>query len=176
MGRIGSSIEDNQYGHNISMLSFEEEREFVSALWNTLAWPPQLDAHLSAYVSGSQRPSLPANLPFALNINRSTIQALVRHVASNDTNAVLASVNVLELMLRMQPNVISSTSHDELLEMMQEERIVDALENVCDSPMEDAADILDDYFYNDDQQDNLHEQRPRNYSWMQISSETTKHA
>ena len=176
MERIGSG-EDNQYGHKISMLTFEEEREFISALWNSLAWPPQLATQSSVFVSsGSQQRSPPAHFQFSLNITRSTIRALVRHVASNDTDAVLSSVHVLDLMLRLQPNVTSSTSHDELLEMMQEEGLVDALEKVCDSPMEDAsevaADILDDCFYNEDQQDDLHEQRPGNYSWMQISTET----
>jgi hypothetical protein len=181
MERIGTSSEGQQSGQTVStMLSFEEERELVSALWNALAWPPQLDfvqhhRSSSAFGSGSSQRPPPAHLSFALNISRPTVQTLIRLVTSNDSDAVLASVSVIELILRLHPDESKLPSYD-LLTMMQEEEVVDALEKVCDSPMEDAAelaaDILDDYFYNADQDDDHYDQQnPGNYSWMQISED-----
>lgn len=131
----------------MTSMTLEEERECASALWNALDTPPSIDQqhvqHQPSLMNHHIRSSS-VQLPFALKISRSTIQSLVRLINSNDSDAVLSGVHVIALLLRRE-------SDQDLQIVMQEEELPDALERVCDSPMEElaevAADILDDFFY-----------------------------
>jgi hypothetical protein len=150
----------------ITMTTFEEEREFASALWNALAAPPipivldeqQQQAHHSsqrmAFLTNHPSQSPSVHLPFNLNVPRSTLQTLVRLIDSKDCDAILASVHVVDLLLRREDHYSSSFHpHQNLQTIMQEEELPDALERVCDSSMEEAADIaadiIDNYFTNE---------------------------
>jgi hypothetical protein len=141
-------------------MTMEEEREFVSALWNALAFPPGLD-HVEQQVL--------VKLPFVFDVPRSSLRAMIRLVSTNDADAVVASVNVLNLLLRRQ-EIDSPMQFHNLLNLMHEEELPDALERICDSPLEEAAevaaDLLDDYFYNDEQEDEPTNNPPVGFSWM----------
>ena len=137
-----------QTSKSMTCLTLEEERECASALWNALDAPPFV-----AKEQGQQEASLMnhssrtfhSHLPLDLNVSRSTLRTLVRLIDSNDNDAVIAGVNVIHLILRRDDNFQS------LQPIMQEEEIPDALERICDSRLEAAAnvaaDILDDFFY-----------------------------
>jgi hypothetical protein len=135
----------------MTSMTLEEERECTSALWNAFDMPPSIDQqhvqHQPSLMNHHIR-SPSVQLPFALKISRSTIQSLVRLVNSNDSDAVLSGVHVINLLLRRE-------SDQDLQIVMQEEELPDALERVCDSPMEElsevAANILDDFFYDEHQ-------------------------
>jgi hypothetical protein len=150
----------------ITMTSFKEEREFASALWNALAAPPipnvfdeqqqqaQQSSQQMAFSTNHPSQSPSVHLPFNLNVPRSTLQTLVRLIDSKDCDAILASVHVVDLLLRREDHYSSSFHpHQNLQTIMQEEELPDALERVCDSSMEEAADIaadiIDNYFTNE---------------------------
>jgi hypothetical protein len=135
-------------------MTLDEEREFASALWNALDAPP-----LDGDQMGQQQPSLmnnhskapPVELPISINVSRSTLQSLVRLINSNDSDAVLSGVHVIDLLLRRE------NGHQYLQTIMQEEELPDALERICDSPIEEAtnvaADLLDDFFLDENHYD-----------------------
>ena len=150
----------------IKMTTVEEEREFASALWNALAAPPvpnvfdeqqqqtQQSSQQMAFLTNHPSQSPSVRLPFNLNVPRSTLQTLVRLIDSKDCDAILASVHVVDLLLRREDHYSSSFHpHQNLQTIMQEEELPDALERVCDSSMEEAADIaadiIDNYFTNE---------------------------
>jgi hypothetical protein len=152
--------------NGLSTMTLEEERELVTALWNALSSPPldfgepqqqqQQQQHTKPDFGDcniSSRIPSPVNLPFELNVSRPTLQTLIRLASSKDADAVLASVHVLELLLRRQEKDIL-TSSNQLIITMREEGLPDTLEHVCDSPLEEAAEvaavILDDFFLSED--------------------------
>eukprot|EP00536_Pseudo-nitzschia_multiseries_P010122 jgi/Psemu1/202442/e_gw1.299.6.1 len=147
-------------GQSTAFMTLEEEREFASALWNALDIPPTVDhqqgPQQNSLWTNQLRPS-PVQLPFVLDVPRSTLQTLIRLINSNDSDAVLAAVHVIDLLLRRE-------SDQNLQATLQEEELPDALERVCDSAMESAADvaagILDDYFYNEDHNNEEAESSP----------------
>jgi hypothetical protein len=121
-------------------LSLEERRDIAYALWNALTLPPSCDVNPNLTI-------LPPTLPNK-QLVRSSLASLAGLLGSPDSDAVMASVNVLNLVLR----------HDESLQIfMEEENIQSALEDLCESTMDDAAeiaaDLLDDYFYRNDDND-----------------------
>jgi hypothetical protein len=150
----GGGRSEERISQFMTSMTLEEERECASALWNALDAPPSIDQqhvqHQPSLMNQHIRsPSF--QLPFTLNVSRSTIQSLVRLINSNDSDAVLSGVHVINLLLRRE------NDHQYLQTVMQEEELPDALERVCDSPMEElaevAADILDDFFYDEHQND-----------------------
>jgi len=116
---------------------FDLQREAVNALWNALAVPPSIDNHV-------------ASSPYTVDIqvNESVLETLVSLMKSPDADAVLGSANVVELLLRRDDRIRGS------LESMD---IATTLESICESSMDDAAtvaaDLLDDYFYPEDYDD-----------------------
>eukprot|EP00535_Pseudo-nitzschia_heimii_P012613 CAMPEP_0197199966 /NCGR_PEP_ID=MMETSP1423-20130617/34155_1 /TAXON_ID=476441 /ORGANISM="Pseudo-nitzschia heimii, Strain UNC1101" /LENGTH=366 /DNA_ID=CAMNT_0042653839 /DNA_START=893 /DNA_END=1993 /DNA_ORIENTATION=+ len=144
-----------QTSQSMTCLTLEEERECASALWNALDAPPSIDTEQrqqqASFMNCSLR-TLPTPLPLILNVSRSTLRTLVRLINSNDNDAVMAGVNVIYLILKHEDNFQS------LQRIMQEEELPDALERVCDSGLEEAADVaaktLDDYFFIDDDHQN----------------------
>jgi hypothetical protein len=142
--------------------TLEEHREIVSALWNAFTWPPQdgreaeQPHHQQQQQSSSVRHSqhLSVKLSFQLIVNGSFLQSIVNLLKSQDGDAVLASVHTVEFLLRRD----DESHFPSLVRLMQEEDIPDALERICDSPMEEAseiaADLLDDYFYGHDDDPN----------------------
>mmetsp|Transcript_46640 Transcript_46640/g.52975 ORF Transcript_46640/g.52975 Transcript_46640/m.52975 type:complete len:658 (+) Transcript_46640:65-2038(+) len=149
-------------------ITLEEEREFASALWNAFDAPPIINAvdgqqqvqqsSQNAFLITHPSQSSPVHLPFNLDVPRSTLQTLVRLVNSNDCDAVLASVHVADLLLRREGHYGTSFHpHQNLQTIMQDEELPDALERVCGSSMEEAADtaadLIDDYF-TDEQNNN----------------------
>jgi len=151
INRLGGRDCGGETGRPMAAMTLEEEREFASALWNALDAPPiaddQQEPPQNSLWTKHPSQSSPVQLPFSLNVPRSTLQTLARLINSNDSDAVLAGVHVIDLVLRRE------IDHKILLTILQEEELPDALERVCDSPMEGAAnvaaDILDDYFYNE---------------------------
>jgi len=168
MERLGGGNFGRDAAQMTITMTLEEEREFASALWNAFATPPNINAvdgqeqvqqssQNTVLITHPSRSS-PVHLPFKLDVPRSTLQTLVRLVYSNDCDAVLASVHVADLLLRQEGHYGTSFhAHQNLQTIMQEEELPDALERVCDSSMEEAAniaaDIIDDYFTNE-QNDN----------------------
>jgi hypothetical protein len=163
MNRLGG---ENNCGRGtgqmtITMTTLEEEREFTSALWNALAAPPideqqqvQQSSQQMEFLTNHTSQSPPVHLPFNLNVPRSALQTLVRLIDSKDFDAILASVHVVDLLLRREDHYSSSFHpHQNLQTIMQEEELPDALERVCDSSIEEAADIaadiIDNYFTNE---------------------------
>jgi len=140
-------------GERMTSMTLQEEREFAAALWNALDAPPSAEIHPRQHHAlwNNQAPGPTfAELPFYLSVPRPTLRSLVRLILSNDSDAVLAGVRVVHLLLRRE------LGHRCLQTIMQEEELPDALECVCDSSMEEAAnvaaDVLDDYFYDEQQQ------------------------
>ena len=86
---------------------------------------------------------------------RPSLNTLVTMLESPDTDAVVAAVNVLDCLLRRD---------DDLQVWLEEAGIRDALEAVCDSSMEEAAEVaanmLDDFFYNFDDEPEMEETPP----------------
>ena len=139
MERLGRGSETAGIGNQ--SMTLEEEREFACALCNALELPPIVE----------NQPSSSFELPFKLDISSPTIQSLVRLISSNDADAAISGVNLVNVLLRR------FNEQENLPTLMQEEGIPDALDRVCDSQMYEAADvaaeILDDFFYNDDNYD-----------------------
>ena len=176
INRLGGGDCGGETGRPMATMTLEEERELASALWNALDAPPTADDQQkppqnSLWTNHSSQSS-PVQLPFFLNVPRSTLQTLVRLINSNDGDAVLAGVHVTDLVLRRE------SDYQDLLTILQEEELPDALERVCDSPMEGAAnvaaDILDDYFYNEnlDDKEELESSPPWGNSSSQPASAT----
>jgi hypothetical protein len=129
--------------------SLEEQRELASALWNALCPPPV------AVASNARTALVPVRLP-SKDIVRASFPTLVRLIASVDADAVVAAVNVVDLLLSRDDDDKSLQVH------LEEHDVHEALEKVCDSAIEDAADVaanlLDDYFYKDVDGDDDEEQ------------------
>jgi hypothetical protein len=158
-------------GESYKSLTLEESRDVAVALWNALSRPPQMEEeqqllaptfgnvdggfNFATLAASSSKHTPPANLPFAVPTTSTTLKALVRLASSKDADAVLAAVNVLDLLVRRShqydPSLLQQQS---LLRMMQEEGVENALEQICDSAVEEAAvvaaDLFDDYFDQDD--------------------------
>jgi hypothetical protein len=120
-----------------SHLSLDERRDIAHALRNALALPPACD-------SDPYLPIVPAYLPDH-QIMRPSLNSLIGMLSSSNADAMIAAVYVLDLLLRQ----------DESLRVhMEEENITSALEHVCESSVEEAADVaadlLDDFFYADE--------------------------
>lgn len=142
MERLGRGSESARMGNpSMACMTLEEEREFVCALCNALEMPPTAENQLSSSFE----------LPFKLDISSSVMLSLVRLINSNDADAVISGVNLVNVLLRR------FDEQETLQTLMQEEGMPDALDKVCDSQMYEAADIaaelLDDFFYNDDLND-----------------------
>lgn len=119
-------------------LRLEEKRDIAHALNNALALPPAHDSNPSL-------PIVPLFLPDK-HVVRSSLSNLIGLLKTPDVDAIIGSVNVLNLLLQ----------HDEQIKVhMEEEDIASALELLCDSDIEEAAevaaDLLDDYFDVDDE-------------------------
>jgi hypothetical protein len=73
---------------------------------------------------------------------------LVHLLWTTDGDAVLAAVHVLNIILRRDPDLRSA---------LEEEKVQEALEHVCDSTMhtaaEVAAELIDDFFDNNNNDD-----------------------
>jgi hypothetical protein len=127
-------------GTSTGELKLEEDRELACALWNALEQPPDLFGEWST------------DQHFMLAMPKSTLQVLVKLMKSNDDDAVLASVHVLDLYLRRVggSSMESLQSFQDFMRTLEEEDAVHALEAVCDSHIEDAAnvaaDLIDDFF------------------------------
>ncbi len=148
MERLGRGTENGQMGsQTMTSMTLEEEREFASALWNALENPPGGNEHEPQVQPNHFLRPPSFELPFQLNVPSSTIRSLVRLINSNDSDAAVAAINLVDLLLRR------FDEHQNFQAVMQEEGLPDALDRICDSPMhhasEIAAEILDDYFYND---------------------------
>ncbi|VEU43561.1 unnamed protein product [Pseudo-nitzschia multistriata] len=149
INRLGDVNEE--IGGSMGTMTLEEEREFASSLWNALDVPPgpggPQELPQNSLWSNHPTQSSPVQLPFALNLPRSTLRSLVRLINSNDSDAVLAGVHVISLLFQRE------NDHQNLQRILEEEELPCALEQVCDSQMEEAADVaadcLDDYFYNE---------------------------
>mmetsp|Transcript_34494 Transcript_34494/g.83233 ORF Transcript_34494/g.83233 Transcript_34494/m.83233 type:complete len:629 (+) Transcript_34494:1-1887(+) len=144
MSRLGGE-RNNHTG--LRELKLDEERELASALWNAFDQPPDLYGEWST------------DQQFMLAMPKSTLQVLVKLMKSSDDDAVLASVHVLDLYLRRVggTSMESLNSFQDFMRTLEEEDAVHALEAICDSHVEDAADVaanlIDDFFaesYEDD--------------------------
>ena len=115
--------------------SLDERREIANALWSALDLVP--DPQYASMIVPIAIPSQDALRP--------SLSSLVALLESPDSDAVIASVNVLDCLIRRD---------DALQIYLEEEGIRDALEAVCDSSMEEAAEVaasmLDDFFCNFD--------------------------
>ena len=137
MSRLGGE-RNNHTG--LRELKLDEERELACALWNAFDQPPDLHGEWST------------DQQFMLAMPKSTLQVLVKLMKSSDDDAVLASVHVLDLYLRRVggTTVESLNSFQDFMRTLEEEDAVHALEAVCDSHVEDAADVaadlIDDFF------------------------------
>jgi hypothetical protein len=115
--------------------SLEEKRELASALWVALDLLP-----------GPELSIVPIPIPPRDSL-RPSLRTLVSLLESPDSDAVIAAVNVLDLLLR----------RDEGLQVcLEEENIQEALEAACEfstmpETAEVAANLLDDFFYNFDE-------------------------
>ena len=149
-------------------LFLEESREFAAALWNALARPPQMDEQEQqqhaqqqpmfhappggfdfSNIASSKYPT-PIRLPFAIETSQGVLRSLIRLAESNDTDGVLAAIHLLDLLLRRSQHYDSQSQQHALVQMMQEEGVPDTLDKVCDSGIDEAADIAaelyDDFF------------------------------
>ncbi len=156
MERLGKGSESRDMGSQfMTCMTLEEEREFASALWNALDKPPGADDHEQGLQPNQFLRPPSFELPFNLNVPSSTIRSLVRLINSNDTDAAFAAINLVDLLLRR------FDEHQNFQAVMHEEGMPDALDRVCDSPMHHAADIaaeiLDDYFCDDNNNDGMEE-------------------
>lgn len=122
--------------------SLDERRDIAQALWNALALPPacDIDPNLSivrAYVPNDE-------------ILRLSLSSLVGLLTCSDADAMIASVNVLNFLLRQDES-------SSLRVNMEEANIQSALDFVCESSVDEAAevaaDLLDDFFCPDDNDD-----------------------
>ncbi len=142
MERLGRGSESAKFSNpSMTCMTLEEEREFACALCNALELPPTADNQLSSSFE----------LAFKIDVSSPVIQSLVRLINSSDADAAIAGVNLVNVLLRR------FDEQENLQTLMQEEDLPDALDRVCDSEMYEAADIaaelLDDFFYNDDPND-----------------------
>ncbi|KAG7358881.1 hypothetical protein IV203_015470 [Nitzschia inconspicua] len=171
----------------------EENRELTSALWNALSWPPvngdlasiccsvqPYDGGMSALDNSNgdatrkgPPPAIKMLLPLE-TLPRATLQSLVKLVGSNDGDAVLAAVQVLSLLLRWHDDR-PSLQHSFVI-LMQEEHVPDALEHVCDSSLEEAAEVaanlLDEFFDENAVNESPEDSTMDNYDWIQVSAPT----
>lgn len=113
------------------------QRELTQALWNALMKP-----------SLEQSQTGPVSLPLpSWETVRSSLTTFVKLVDSMDSDAVLAALCVIDLLIQL------NDGNDILLEALEEENFTNVLEKVCDSPNEEAgeiaANLLDDYIYKD---------------------------
>jgi hypothetical protein len=126
-------------------LKMDEQREVASALWNALAPPPShpQNGPIDGSGSGSNNLFLPP-----MEELYPTISALVDLSSRNDADATLAAVNVLNILLRRIPT---------LRTVFEEANGREALEGVCDSSHEEAAEVaanlLDDFFDNEEEEE-----------------------
>jgi hypothetical protein len=133
------------------LLVLEEQREVVCALWNALALPPSEE---NANSGGGGILNQQRSITLPPNDVGPMIPVLVNLLLSaTDADAVLAAVHLVNIFLRRDPY---------LRPAFEEAQIQDALEHVCDSAMEDAAEVaaalVDDFFEqndNDDDDDNV---------------------
>jgi len=127
-------------GDNPETLSLEVKREIVCALRNALALPPAASADPSVS-------TVPVPLPWKDQV-RGSLSSIVKLISSFDSDAVLAALYVVDLLLRRDQSLQTA---------LEEEDIEAALESVCDSALEEAneiaANLLDDFFYNDDEEE-----------------------
>eukprot|EP00980_Cylindrotheca_fusiformis_P011428 scaffold2649_cov137-Cylindrotheca_fusiformis.AAC.3 len=129
--------------------SLEERRDVAHALWNALALPPECDFNPNLRIVAAFLPDR--------QLIRSSLPGLIGLLTSPDADAMIAAVHVLNLLL----------IQDESLQVyMEESNVQPALEHVCESPVEEAsevaADILDNFFYVDDQDDEMLLPQPTN--------------
>ena len=132
-----------------SALTLDEKREVVCALWNALAPPPPdfpdyggnntIPAQVMQHVPLPNTRALCMMLPMLVDL-----------LGATDADAVVASVNVLSFLLRR--------GDDSLQTAFEEYNGKDAIENLCDSSQNEtatevAANLLDDLFENDDDDD-----------------------
>ena len=126
-------LDQDQYCYR----SLDEKREIANALWSALDLIPE-------------PPIVPIAIPPYKDL-RPSLLTLVQMLESPDADAVTATVNVLDSLLRR--------NDDEFRLWCEEEGIRDALEAICDSSMEEAAEVaanmLDDFFYNFDDDEPL---------------------
>ena len=147
--RLGDGRSEEGDNQLMTGLTLEEERECASAIWNALDDPPSADIlqeQSHSLMINQNRRSNSFELPFKLNFPRSMLQSIVHLINSNDSDAVLSGVSVIDLILKRE-------NDQYLITIMEEEEVPDALERICDSPMEEAAnvaaDVLDDFFYDE---------------------------
>ena len=146
--RLGRGSENKRMGNQpMAFMTLEEEREFACALCNALESPPAADNREGQHQLNPYTSSHSFQQSFNLNLSSSTIQSLVRLINSNDIDAAVSGVNLVDLLLRR------FNEERQLKTIMQEEGLPDALDRICDSPMHEAAnvaaEILDDFFYDD---------------------------
>jgi hypothetical protein len=123
-----------------SQLVLDEQREVACALWNALALPPSQENENSG---GSMNQNVPLP-PYA----RPLIPVLVNLLSATDVDAVLAAVHLVNILVRRDPSLCPA---------LEEAQVQDALEHVCDSTMQEAAEVaaelIDDFFNQSDDDD-----------------------
>jgi hypothetical protein len=116
--------------------SFQNQSELAHALWNALTVP----GVESKSLSNSVLLSLPA-----WNTVRSALFTLVKLAGSVDTDACMAAISVIKLLLQR------NDCHEDIRVALVEADVTNVLENVCDSADEEigeiAANLLDKFFY-----------------------------
>ena len=123
--------------------TLEEKREVACALQNALSLPPAVAANPDLYVVPLEFPSI--------DIIEKSLSTLVGLIRSVDSDAVLAALRAVNLLLCSTDFSLRRV----LITMLEEANIESALELVCDNgaleeAAEVAANLLDDYFINED--------------------------
>ena len=134
-----------------SVLTLDEKREVVCALWNGIAPPP------SDYIDYGGNNTIPAQVTQLIPLpgTRSLcmmLPVLVTLLKAPDVDAVLGAVNVLSILLRRSENSLRTA--------FGECNGKESLENLCDSSQNEkaaevAADLLDDILECEDNDDGM---------------------
>eukprot|EP00578_Thalassiosira_sp_NH16_P014595 CAMPEP_0181121702 /NCGR_PEP_ID=MMETSP1071-20121207/24890_1 /TAXON_ID=35127 /ORGANISM="Thalassiosira sp., Strain NH16" /LENGTH=794 /DNA_ID=CAMNT_0023206561 /DNA_START=119 /DNA_END=2506 /DNA_ORIENTATION=+ len=133
--------------------TFDFRREVVWAVWNAVDFPADFTQESNIDDIKAVRDDLLAKIVWASSGDMA--RALTSMLSSFDTDALEASLCLINLLLRWG----AGSSGKKLSTVFEEAGLVDALWRICDNDSEEsanaeqAADILDDFYEQEDEDD-----------------------